>query len=105
MVESPRDISGLGLEELRALLLQALEETVRLKTENAALREEIARLKGLKGRPKLKPSGMEHALGLDPIGAKITRPLSDIAAVGAVRGDGGGACLWLGATRRARAAA
>lgn len=59
MAESPRDISGLGLEELKALLVQALEENARLKAENAELREEIARLKGLKGRPKLKPSGME----------------------------------------------
>jgi hypothetical protein len=61
MTESTRDISGLCLEELKALLLQALEEVARLKAENAALREEIARLKGLKGRPKLKPSGMEKA--------------------------------------------
>jgi Transposase IS66 family len=61
MAESTRDISGLGLEELKALLLQALKEVTRLKAENAALREEIARLKGLKGRPKLKPSGMEKA--------------------------------------------
>ena len=59
MTESPKDISGLGLEELKALLVQALEENARLKAENAELREEIARLKGLKGRPKLKPSGME----------------------------------------------
>jgi hypothetical protein len=61
MAESTRDISGLGLEELKALLVQALEENARLKAENAELREEIARLKGLKGRPKLKPSGMEKA--------------------------------------------
>jgi len=61
MAESPKDISGAGLEELKALLLQALEENARLKAENVKLREEIARLKGLKGRPKLKPSGMEKA--------------------------------------------
>ena len=61
MAELTRDISGLGLEELKALVVQALEENARLKKENAELREEIARLKGLKGRPKLKPSGMEKA--------------------------------------------
>ena len=61
MAESSPDISVLGLEELKALLVQALEEVARLKKENAELREEIARLKGLKGRPKLKPSGMEKA--------------------------------------------
>ena len=61
MAKSPKDISGLGLDELKALLVQALEENARLKADNAELREEIARLKGLKGRPKLKPSGMEKA--------------------------------------------
>jgi Transposase IS66 family len=61
MAESPKDISGLALDELKALLVQALAEVARLKAENAELREEIARLKGLKGRPKLKPSGMEKA--------------------------------------------
>ncbi len=59
--KSTREIPGLGLEELKALLVQALEENARLKAENAELREEIARLKGLKGRPKLRPSGMESA--------------------------------------------
>ena len=59
MADSRKDMSGLGLEELKALLVQALAENARLKAENAELREEIARLKGLKGRPKLKPSGME----------------------------------------------
>ena len=67
MAESPKDMSGLGLEELKALLVQALEENARLKGEIAELREEIARLKGLKGRPKLKPSGMEKAT--EPSGA------------------------------------
>ena len=61
MAESAKYIAGLGLEELKALLVQALEENARLKAKNAELREEIARLKGLKGRPKLKPSGMEKA--------------------------------------------
>jgi hypothetical protein len=61
MTESTREICELGLEELKALLMQALEEVARLRSENARLREEIARLKGLKGRPKLKPSGMEKA--------------------------------------------
>ena len=61
MTESTREIPELGLEELKALLMQALEEVARLKSENDKLREKIARLKGLKGRPKLKPSGMERA--------------------------------------------
>ena len=69
MAKSTRDNSGLGLEELKALLLQALEDNARFKAENAALREEIARLKGLKGRPKLKPSGMEKAA--ETAGAKV----------------------------------
>ena len=42
MAESPR-IDGLGLEELKSLLVQALEEIARLKTENAELRTENAR--------------------------------------------------------------
>ena len=60
MAESP-SIDGVGLEELKSLLVQALEEIARLKTESAQQRDEIARLKGLKGRPKIAPSGMEKA--------------------------------------------
>ena len=56
-----RTIDGLGLEELKSLLVQVLEDNARLKAENAELRDEIARLKGLKGRPKIAPSGMEKA--------------------------------------------
>ena len=61
MAESPRTVDGLGLEELKSLLVQVLEDNARLKAENAELRDEIARLKGLNVRPKIKPSGMEQA--------------------------------------------
>jgi len=58
----------LSNDTLRHLVEQLLDEVTALRervseleTENAALKEENARLKGLKGRPKLKPSGMEKA--------------------------------------------
>ncbi len=47
MTGSPRDIEALDLDGLKRLVLQLLEEVASLKLENAALREEIARLKGL----------------------------------------------------------
>jgi hypothetical protein len=54
-------VEGRSPEELRRLVAELLGEVTRLRDENAALREEIARLKGHKGRPKIKPSGMERA--------------------------------------------
>ncbi len=59
MAESPADLDALDLDDLRRLVVQLVEEDARLRAENSALREEIARLKGLKGRPPLKPSGMD----------------------------------------------
>ncbi len=58
MAESPPDIEALSLDDVKRLVVQLLEEVARLRAENAALRDEIARLKGLKGRPKINPSGM-----------------------------------------------
>jgi hypothetical protein len=59
VAESLPDIEALSLDDLKRLVLQFLEEIAALKSEITALREEIAHLKGLKGRPNLKPSGME----------------------------------------------
>ena len=52
----------LGAEE-RVLLSALIEELALLRAENQALKDEIARLKGLPPRPKFsgKPSGMEKA--------------------------------------------
>ena len=60
MAESPININKLSRDELKVLFVQALEEISSLKKELQTARDEIARLKGLKGKPKLKPSGMER---------------------------------------------
>ena len=62
-VPRPSSLSGLNRVELEALLLELFGEIGALKQANSELREEIARLKGLKGRPVIKPSGMEKGTG------------------------------------------
>jgi hypothetical protein len=60
MAESTPNLDGLA-PEVKSYVVHLLEENAQLKAEMAALREELARLKGLKGRPQLKPSGMEKS--------------------------------------------
>jgi hypothetical protein len=60
----PPDIDHLSAAELKALVVELLDRVSDLGRTVIAQREEIARLKGLKGRPDIKPgkpSGMERA--------------------------------------------
>ena len=58
------NLEDLSAAELRSLVVSLLETVAQLEAKVAALTEENTRLKGLKGRPNLKPSGMEK--GTDP---------------------------------------
>jgi hypothetical protein len=61
-------LSCLPRGDLEALTERLLAENAALKQAVADLRAEIARLKGLKDRPALKPSGMEAATAPKPAG-------------------------------------
>jgi hypothetical protein len=57
----PSSLDDLSPAQLKELTAQLLAEVAALKQIIAAQRDEIARLKGLKGPPSIKPSGMEKA--------------------------------------------
>jgi hypothetical protein len=57
----PPDLETLSSAELTALVVALLARVSELERTVVAQRDEIARLKGMPGRPTIKPSGMENA--------------------------------------------
>jgi hypothetical protein len=72
-------ISDLPRDELEALTERLLAENAELKQAVAELRAAIAQLKGLKGRPKLKPSGLDPGTEPKP---EREAPRADRASAG-----------------------
>jgi hypothetical protein len=66
-------LSGLPRGELEALAERLLAENAALKQAIAELRAEVAALKGVKGRPKVRPSGMDEGTEPKPAGKRPER--------------------------------
>jgi len=82
----PPDFDALSPAELKSLVLELFEKLADSQRTIAALRDEIARLKGGPGRPdikaNIKPSGMEKASEPEP-----RKPLGKERRRGGVRAN------------------
>jgi hypothetical protein len=70
----PIDLDHLSNAELKGLVVKQWEQIAELNRVVAALRDEIARLKGGPPRPNIKPSGMERATDPKPPPDAGTKP-------------------------------
>jgi len=66
-------LASLSRDALEALTERLLAENAALRQALAELRAEVAQLKGVKGRPKIKPSGLENGTEPEPTGKARSR--------------------------------
>ena len=83
MTQAP-DLRNLSIAEKDALILELMAQVTSLTRLVADLREEVARLKGLNGRPPIKPSGMEDGNSPKPVNKRKRRRRGKVVAKVAV---------------------
>ena len=83
MTQTP-DPRNLSIAEKDALIVELMAQVASLTRLVADLREEVARLKGLNGRPPIKPSGMEDGSSPKPGNKRERRRRGKVVAKVAV---------------------